>query len=178
SAIQLGYRRAREEQLICGATPRASNNAERLKKSTTALEVRSDWTLRDMDWASRKPSILQSRLGRSGISTQTSPNNKLTSVLSRNSATGEIIMTTHSSNRLDLVTRRKFLGTTAAGSAALLTGGLTSLLRESASATGGFDFIEKTIPQLQAAMASGQLTSVQLTHGYIDRLRSLNPPLN
>src|SRR5215468_10852530 len=90
-------------------------------------------------------------------------------------------MKNQSSNRLDLnpgVTRRKFLGTTAAGSAALLTGGLTSLLRESASATGDFDFIEKTIPQLQTAMASGQLTSVQLTHGYIDRIQSLNPLLH
>ena len=87
-------------------------------------------------------------------------------------------MTTHSSNRLDLVTRRKFLGTTAAGSAALLTGGLTSLLRESASAVGDFDFIEKTIPQLQTAMASGQFTSRELTQGYIDRIQSLNPLLH
>src|SRR5262249_41176781 len=103
---------------------------------------------------------------------------QITSVHSRNSATGEIIMTTHSSNRLDLVTRRKFLGTTAAGSAALLTGGLTSLLRESASAVGDFDFIEKTIPQLQTAMASGQFTSRELTQGYIDRIQSLNPLLH
>ena len=39
-------------------------------------------------------------------------------------------------NRLDLdhtVTRRKFLGTTAIGSAALLTGGITSLLRPSSA---------------------------------------------
>jgi amidase len=75
-------------------------------------------------------------------------------------------------------TRRKFLGTTALGSAALLTGGFTSLLRESASAIGGFDFIEATIPQLQAAMASGQLTSAQLTLGYISRIQSLNPLLH
>ena len=90
-------------------------------------------------------------------------------------------MTTQSSNRLDLdhsITRRKFIGTTALSSAALLSGGLTSLLRQSALATGGFDFVEATIPQLQAAMASGQLTSRQLTLGYLNRIASLNPLLH
>jgi amidase len=83
-------------------------------------------------------------------------------------------------NRLDVdhtITRRKFLGTTALGSAALLSGGLTSLVQRSASAAGGFDFIEKSIPELQDAMASGQLTSRELTHGYIRRMQSLNPLL-
>jgi amidase len=83
-------------------------------------------------------------------------------------------------NRLDLehtVTRRKFIGTTAIGSAALLTGGLTSLLR-APSALADEPFIEATIPQLQAMMASGQLTSQQLTHGYIRRIQSLNPLLH
>jgi amidase len=90
-------------------------------------------------------------------------------------------MNKQDSDRTDLdhsTTRRKFIGTTALGSAALLTGGLTSLLRQSASAIGGFDFIEATIPQLQAAMASGQLTSRQLTAGYIDRIQSFNPLLH
>ena len=90
-------------------------------------------------------------------------------------------MTTQSSNRLDLdhsITRRKFIGTSALSSAALLSGGLTSLLRQSALATGGFDFVEATIPQLQAAMASGQLTSRQLTLGYLNRIASLNPLLH
>jgi amidase len=84
-------------------------------------------------------------------------------------------------NRLDLdhiITRRKFLGTTALSSAALLTGGITSLLRHSAFAAGGFDFIEKSIPELQAAMASGQLNSRELTLGYIRRIQSLNPLLH
>ncbi|HJW37575.1 MAG TPA: amidase family protein [Candidatus Udaeobacter sp.] len=76
------------------------------------------------------------------------------------------------------ITRRKFLGTTAAGSAALVTGGLSSLLRQSASAAGDFDFIEATIPQLQAAMASGQLSSKDLVKGYIRRIGSLNSLLN
>ena len=74
-------------------------------------------------------------------------------------------------------TRRRFIGTAAGGSAALLTGGLASLLERSASAAG-FDFVEATIPQLQAAMASGALTSAGLTHGYIQRIQSLNPTLH
>jgi amidase len=90
-------------------------------------------------------------------------------------------MTNQSSNRLNLdhiVTRRKFLGTTALSSAALLSGGISSLLRQSASAAGGFDFVEKSILELQAAMASGQLNSRDLTHGYIRRVQSLNPLLH
>src|SRR5213083_1381420 len=91
-------------------------------------------------------------------------------------------MTRQNPNRLDLdhiITRRKFLGTTALSSAALLTGGITSLVRQSAFAShGGFDFVEKSIPELQAAMASGQLTSKRLVMGYLDRIRSLNPLLN
>ena len=90
-------------------------------------------------------------------------------------------MDKQSSNRLDLdhsITRRKFIGTTALSSAALLGGGLTSLVQRSALAAGGFDFVEKSISELQDAMASGQLTSRQLTQGYIRRMQSLNPLLN
>ena len=75
------------------------------------------------------------------------------------------------------ITRRRFIGTAAGGSAALLTGGLASLLQSTVSAAG-FDFIEATIPQLQAAMASGALTSAGLTMGYIKRIQSLNPTLH
>src|SRR5881409_667929 len=75
------------------------------------------------------------------------------------------------------ITRRRFIGTAAGGSAALLTGGLASLLQSTVSAAG-FDFIEATIPQLQAAMASGRLTSKQLTLDYIGRVQSLNPLLH
>ena len=74
-----------------------------------------------------------------------------------------------------LVTRRKFLGTTALSSAALLSGGVASLLRQAASAAGDFDFVERSILELQDAMAGGQLTSRELTHGYIRRIQSLNP---
>src|SRR5213596_1091470 len=90
-------------------------------------------------------------------------------------------MTKQSSNRLNVdhtITRRRFLGTTALSSAALMSGGLMSLLRQAASAAGGFDFVEKSILELQDAMASGQLTSRDLTHGYIRRIQSLNPLLH
>ena len=89
-------------------------------------------------------------------------------------------MNEQSPNRLDLtpgITRRKFLGTTALSSAALLSGGVASLLR-ARSVLVDEAFIEATIPQLQALMASGQLTSRQLTQGYIRRMQSLNPLLH
>src|SRR5437868_8813522 len=40
------------------------------------------------------------------------------------------------------------------------------------------DFVEKSIPELQDAMASGQLTSKRLVMGYLNRIQSLNPLLN
>src|SRR6184192_4206327 len=90
-------------------------------------------------------------------------------------------MSKQTPNRLDpsrTITRRKFIGTTALSSAALLGGGLTSLVQRSALAAGGFDFVKKSISELQYAMASGQLTSRQLTQGYIRRMESLSPLLN
>src|SRR6266571_3729637 len=90
-------------------------------------------------------------------------------------------MNKQSSNRFNLnpgVTRRKFIGTTAATSAALLGGGLTSFLSRSALAAHDFDFLEKSIPELQAAMASGQVSSKELVKGYLRRIASLNPLLN
>ena len=90
-------------------------------------------------------------------------------------------MNKQSPNRLNLdhiITRRKFLGTTALSSAALLSGGITSLLRQSASADRGFGFVELSILELQAAMAAGQLNSRELTQGYVRRMQSLNPLLN
>ena len=76
------------------------------------------------------------------------------------------------------VTRRGFLGTTLAGSAALLTGGITSLLNASSAALGADGpILEATIPELQALMASGALTSRQLTQSYLDRIAKFNPLL-
>src|SRR5438128_4387471 len=76
------------------------------------------------------------------------------------------------------ITRRSFLGTTAAGSAALLTGGLATLFKETALGGSSFPFVEATIPQLQAAMTNGQLTSRDLVLGYLQRIQSLNPTLH
>lgn len=76
------------------------------------------------------------------------------------------------------LTRRKFLGTAALGGAALLSGGLSSLVSRSVSAAGNFQFLEATIPELQDAMASGQLTSARLVRDYLDRIYSLNPLLH
>ena len=90
-------------------------------------------------------------------------------------------MNKQSPNRLDhdhTITRRKFLGTAALSSAVLLGGGLTSLVTRSVSAAGDFQFVEATIPELQDAMASGQLTSAHLVRGYLDRIESLNPLLH
>src|SRR4029434_3191794 len=102
-------------------------------------------------------------------------------LFTRETAQPENNMNNQDSDRPDLdhtITRRKFLGTTALSSAALLSGGTRSRLRQSAPAAGGFDFVEKSIPELQAAMASGELSSKELVKGYLRRISSLNPLLN
>ena len=76
------------------------------------------------------------------------------------------------------ISRRSFLGTTAAGSAALLTGGFAALFKDSVLAGSSFQFVEATIPQLQAAMANGQLTAHDLVAGYLNRIQQLNPTLH
>jgi len=80
-------------------------------------------------------------------------------------------------SRSNGVSRRAFLGTTLTGSAALLTGGLTSLVTSplSAAKVSNPQWIEATIPQLQNLFSSGQLTSRELTLGYLARIRQLNP---
>src|SRR5947207_5836187 len=86
----------------------------------------------------------------------------------------------HKSAKIDNhgISRRSFIGTTAAGGAALLTGGLAALLRERASAGTNFPFVEMTIPQLQGAMTAGQLTAKDLVQGYLSRIQQLNPTLH
>jgi amidase len=78
----------------------------------------------------------------------------------------------------DNISRRAFLARSAAGGAALLTGGFGALLETAAAASSGFAWLEATIPQLQAAMASGQLTSKDLTKAYLDRIDMFNPLLH
>ena len=77
----------------------------------------------------------------------------------------------------DGVSRREFIGTTLAGSAALFAGGLSTLVARSTSAVSA-SWIEATIPELQAFMNSGALTSVQLTTNYLNQIASLNPLLH
>jgi amidase len=77
----------------------------------------------------------------------------------------------------DGVSRRTFLGAGIAGGAALLAGGLGSLFPSRAFAASDAIWIEKSIPQLQALMASGALSSLELTRGYIQRIAALNPVL-
>src|SRR4029453_17264434 len=130
---------------------------------------------------SRTASVLQFKLTKPESSGRRSPKTNHVCSFAKQRNRSKPIMTKQSSNRLDLdhiITRRKFLGTTALSSAALLSGGITSLLRQSASAAGGFDFVEKSIPELQAAMASGELSSKQLVMGYLGRIQSLNPLLH
>src|SRR5436309_446168 len=92
-------------------------------------------------------------------------------------------MTSHKSDKSPKIdnhhiSRRNFLSTTAAGSAALLTGGLAALFKDSAFGGSSFPFVEATIPQLQAAMTNGQLTSKDLVQGYLSRIAQLNPTLH
>src|ERR1700675_3780842 len=81
----------------------------------------------------------------------------------------------------DGVSRRAFIGVTLASSAAVLTGGLTALVPRSlvAGISGGTqDWIEATIPELQALFNSGALTSQRLVSNYFQRIADLNPLLN
>src|SRR5262250_1800196 len=93
---------------------------------------------------------------------------------------GESFMKPNDRNNSDQarITRRNFLATTAAGSAALLTGGLSSLFEVGAVAGSSFQFVEASISQLQAAMAAGQLTARDLVIGYLNRINQLNPTLH
>ena len=75
------------------------------------------------------------------------------------------------------ISRRAFLGAGVAGGATLLGGGLGRLFPWSVSAASDAIWIEKTIPELQALMAGGALSSLELTRGYIQRIATLNPVL-
>jgi amidase len=77
------------------------------------------------------------------------------------------------------LSRRRFLGATAAGGAALLAGGVGSIaLARKPSADESAPWFEASIPEIQALMASGELTSRELTMAYLRRIQSLNPTLH
>jgi amidase len=79
------------------------------------------------------------------------------------------------------LTRRQFLGATAAGGAALLAGGAgplaTAALAKKAVVDEDAPWFEATIPELQALMAGRQLTSRELTTAYLNRIGDLNPSM-
>ena len=80
------------------------------------------------------------------------------------------------------VSRRAFLGASTLGGTALLATGWSALLRTTPGSAANADenapWFEATIPQLQAFMASGALTSRALTLAYLQRIDRLNPLLN
>lgn len=78
------------------------------------------------------------------------------------------------------VSRRIFLAATAAGSAALLTGGIGSLVRAAPLGRGSDEsapWFEASIPQLQGLMSSGEMSSRELTQAYLRRIARLDPLL-
>ena len=56
----------------------------------------------------------------------------------------------------------------------LISIGLTPQLRAQTNANVPTQYNEATVAQLQAAMASGKLTSVKLTEFYLARIRALD----
>ena len=79
------------------------------------------------------------------------------------------------------MTRRGFLTATAVGSAAVLAGGVGSLVQAKPPFQGSDQdapWFEATILDLQALMTSGQLTSRELTRAYLARIKKLNPILH
>jgi amidase len=78
------------------------------------------------------------------------------------------------------ISRRTFLAATSAGSAALLTGGIGSLVKAAPAWRGPDEsapWFEASIPRLQELMASGELSSRELTQAYLRRIETLNPML-
>lgn len=79
------------------------------------------------------------------------------------------------------MTRRDFLTATAVGSAAVLAGGVGSLVQAKSPFRGLHEdapWFEATILELQALMASGQIGSRELTKAYLSRIEKLNPILH
>jgi amidase len=75
------------------------------------------------------------------------------------------------------LTRRALLGAGVVGGAALVAGRLPSRLQSSAAAAPTQPWLEASIPELQALMASGRLTSRELTLSYLQEIAALNPLL-
>ena len=76
------------------------------------------------------------------------------------------------------ISRRRFVGGGLATGAALMGGAISPLSQLTAATSGQLSWLEATIPQLQASMNAGGLTSRELTAGYLGRIAALNPLLN
>jgi amidase len=75
------------------------------------------------------------------------------------------------------ITRRRFVGGGLATGAVVMGGAVSPLSRLIAAPPQQPSFLEATIPQLQALMNSGRLTSRELTGAYLNRMAALNPLL-
>ena len=77
------------------------------------------------------------------------------------------------------LSRRHFLGATGATGAALMLGGSGSLALAAPKPSTDDDapWFEATVPELQALMRSGALTSRRLTSIYLSRIERFNPLL-
>ncbi len=74
----------------------------------------------------------------------------------------------------DKMKRREFLGLTAAGSAAILAGGVS---HAAAAAPLAVEIEEVTVAQLQNAMETGRATSRSITAHYLERIRTIDGKL-
>jgi amidase len=75
------------------------------------------------------------------------------------------------------VTRRTFLKAGLVGGSALAVGQIPFLEQSVRAAPATEKWVEASIPELQRLMSSGELTSRELTLGYLRRIRALNPLL-
>ena len=82
------------------------------------------------------------------------------------------------------LTRRTFIELGATGVVVVAAGGLSATSSSAASRSDDFQrrgdepFVEADVMELQRLMRSGQLSSRELTEGYLDRIMRLNPTLN
>jgi amidase len=81
------------------------------------------------------------------------------------------------------LSRRTFIELGAAGAVVVAAGGVGAAGSALASGPGSDkhrndDFVEKDLVELQRLMRRGKLSSRELTEGYLDRIKRLNPTLN
>ena len=77
----------------------------------------------------------------------------------------------------DGMSRRTFLTTAAVGGAAVAMGSLGSIASAVGKPMTGLSWLDADVPELQAMMASGELSSRELTQGYLARIARIDPLL-